>query len=177
MQEGADTMNPAKYHPRRTDREITTRAQMVEIIRRCHYLTLALCQGDEPYLVALNYGFDEKANCFYVHAATRGRKLEVLRANPRVWGMIIDDLGYVKGECSHHYRSVMFEGRATFVEDDQEKSRGLAIMIDDAEKADMPEMKARLAGKTAGVVVLRIDVTAMSGKASPPLERPAGSGQ
>lgn len=165
-------MDPAKYHPRRVDREITTRAQMVEIIRRCHYLTLSLCRGHEPYQVALNYGFDESANCFYVHAATQGRKLEILRANPRVWGMIIDDLGYVKGECAHHYRSVMFEGRAEFVEDDAQKRRALEIMIDDAEKTDLPEMKARLAGKTQGVVVLRLSVTAMSGKASPPLEKP-----
>ncbi len=168
-------MDATKYHPRRIEREITSREQLVEVVRHCRYMTLAMCRHDEPYQVALNYGFDEATSSFYVHCAKQGRKLDFLRANPRVWGMIIDDLGYVKGKCSHHYRAVMVEGRAEFVDEAAQKRRALEIMIDQAERTDAVEMKAGLAGKTAEVVILRIVATAMSGKASPPFAPPAAS--
>ena len=166
-------MDIAKYHPRRIEREITSREQLLAVVRHCRYMTMAMCRGDEPYQVALNYGFDEATNSFYVHCAKQGRKLEFLRANPRVWGMIIDDRGYVKGKCSHHYRAVMVEGHAEFVEDGAQKRRALEIMIDQAERTDAADMKAGLAGKTTGLVILRLVATAMSGKASPPLAPPA----
>ena len=41
----------------------------------------------------------------------------MLRANPSVWGQVIEDRGYLPGQCSHAYRSVMFEARAEFVTD------------------------------------------------------------
>ena len=51
----------------------------------------------------------------------------MLRANPRVWGQVIEDRGYLPGQCAHAYRSVMFEARAEFVTDLQEKRRALAL--------------------------------------------------
>jgi nitroimidazol reductase NimA-like FMN-containing flavoprotein (pyridoxamine 5'-phosphate oxidase superfamily) len=103
---------PETYHLRRIERDMPDRADQLAVLRTQKYLSLALARDNQPYLVSLNYGFSEAENCFYVHSAPEGRKLDYLRANPRVWGQVIEDRGYLVGQCSHSYRSVMFEARA-----------------------------------------------------------------
>ena len=51
------------------------RAQWLEVIRGGRYLSLAMCDGGRPYMIALNYAFDAAENCFYAHSAASGRKL------------------------------------------------------------------------------------------------------
>ena len=160
--------NP-RYHPRRMEKNMPSRADQFAVIRGQSFLTIALCKDNEPYLVSLNYGFDEAAMCFYVHCANEGRKLDFLRANPRVWGQVVEDRGYIAGECSHAYRSVMFEGVVEWVEGPEEKLAALALMVDQFEPE--PEgLKARLVvpAKMPGTTVLRIRILHISGKQSPP---------
>ena len=157
-----------RYHPTRVEKNMPSREEQFEVIREQSFLTIALCQGNEPYLVTLNYAFDEAEMCFYVHAAGRGRKLDILRENPRVWGQVIEDRGYIKGECSHAYRAVMFEGEVEWVEEIEAKQAALGLMIEKYE-ADPGPMKERLLGVKGltGTTVLRIKVVGMSGKRSP----------
>lgn len=141
------------------------RADQVAVLRGQRFLTLAMAKGDEPYLVSLNYAFDEAGNCFYVHCAGEGKKLDFLRANPRVWGQVIEDRGYVEGNCSHAYRSVMFKGRAEFIDRLDEKRQALSLMIDHADSSPQ-ELKQRLLAdaQLRTVIVMRLRVDAMSGK-------------
>ena len=46
---------------------------------------------------------------------------------PCVWGQVVEDRGYLPGQCSHAYRSVMFEARAEFVADLEEKRRARGL--------------------------------------------------
>lgn len=154
-----------RYHLRRIERDMPDRADQLAVLRSQKYLSLAMARENRPYLVSLNYAFSEEENCFYVHSAPEGRKLDYLRANPLVWGQVIEDRGYLPGQCSHAYRSVMFEARAEFLENPEEKRRALSRMIDHAD-ADPEPLKQRLLA-TAGleqVVVLRLAVDWMSGK-------------
>ncbi len=157
----------SRYHPLRIEKEIADRATQVAIIRGQQYLTIAMSAEGEPYLVTLNYAFSEDENCFYAHCGNAGKKLDMLRANPRVWGQVIEDRGYVKGKCTHAYRAVMFEGTAEFVEPPEEKRRALEVMIDRFEPAPA-NMKAGLTSATlAKTTILRLRVVGMSGKQSP----------
>ena len=52
------------YHLRRSEKEIADKAVLFDIVKAHRYVTLALCKGDEPYLVTLNYGFDAEAETF-----------------------------------------------------------------------------------------------------------------
>jgi len=153
------------YHLKRIERDMPDRADQLSVLRGQRYLSLAMAQGDQPYLVSLNYGYDERDHCFYVHSAPEGRKLEFMRANPRVWGQVIEDLGYVSGQCSHAYRSVMFEAHVDFIEDVTQKRRALAIMIDHADPDPEP-LKQKLieTSDLEHVVVLRLSVRWMGGK-------------
>ena len=153
------------YHLRRIDRDMPDRADQLTVLRGQQYLSLALAHDNQPYLVSLNYAFSEPENCFYVHSATEGRKLDYLRANPRVWGQVVEDHGYMTGQCSHAYRSVMFAAHAQFVEDLEEKRRALALMIDHADPDPEP-LKQRLVATAdlKSVLVIRLMVESMSGK-------------
>ena len=153
------------YHLRRIEREMPDRAEQLAVLRGQKYLSLAMALDNEPYLVSLNYAFSESENCFYVHSAPDGRKLDFMRANPRVWGMVIEDNGYVTGQCAHAYRSIMFRACAEFVDDLEEKRQALSLMIDHADPDPEP-LKRRLVA-TSGleeVIVIRLVVDWMGGK-------------
>jgi nitroimidazol reductase NimA-like FMN-containing flavoprotein (pyridoxamine 5'-phosphate oxidase superfamily) len=153
------------YHLRRIERDMPERADQVAVLRGQKYLSLAMARDNQPYLVSLNYAFSEEENCFYVHSAPEGRKLDYLRANPRVWGMVIEDRGYLPGQCSHAYRSVMFDARAEFLDDVEEKRQALALMIDHADPDPEPlKQKLIATANLDQVVVLRLSVQRMAGK-------------
>lgn len=154
-----------KYHLRRHDKEVKKQSALGRILRSTRYITLSMCMDDEPYLVTLNHGFDQERGCLYFHCAPEGKKLDILRANPRVWGMAIEDLGYLDGRCDHAYRSVMFGGSVFFLSEVEEKRRALEIMIhqqeSDPEKVILEQLKE---GAIRAVTIGRIDIEEMSGK-------------
>ncbi|MEI8195105.1 MAG: pyridoxamine 5'-phosphate oxidase family protein [Phycisphaerae bacterium] len=158
-----------RYHPRRMEKDMPDQAEQLEVLQVQSVMTLAMCRNQEPYLVSLDYVYVPAENCFYAHSATSGKKLDILRGNPHVWGQVVEDRGAVAGRCTHSYRSVMFAGQVEFVDDSAAKMRALERMIEKYEP-DPEASKARMLqqGQIDRVVVLRIKVTAFSGKQSPP---------
>ncbi|HME53750.1 MAG TPA: pyridoxamine 5'-phosphate oxidase family protein [Candidatus Lokiarchaeia archaeon] len=153
------------FHPRRTDREIKDLDEIQGIIASQKYMTIALCKSDEPYLVTLSYGYDPSGNCFFFHCALEGKKIDMLKENPIVWGQIIQDRGYMPGKCSHAYSSVDFKGTVTFLESNDDKASALSIMIDQLDPDPEPVKQDKVIGKDlANVLVGRIDVDMFSGK-------------
>lgn len=67
---------------RRTDREITSRERIDEIIQGCEVCHLGMADGDQPYVVPVSFGYDGQS--VYFHSARDGRKIDVMAANPRV---------------------------------------------------------------------------------------------
>ena len=59
------------YHLRRVERDMPDRAEQLAVLRGQKFLSLAMVDGDSPYLVALNYAFSEAENCFFVHSIAR----------------------------------------------------------------------------------------------------------
>jgi hypothetical protein len=114
---------------RRTDKEILDPDERIVPLREAQYITLALCTGNEPYLVTVSHGFDEEAHCLYFHCAQEGKKIDVLKANPMIWGQAMIDLGYQQGRCDHFYYTTQFKGRVTFVDDSAEKIHALKVMV------------------------------------------------
>ncbi len=154
------------YHIRRKEKEFTDNLSKVKVLKSQNYLTLAMIDDGEPYMVPLSQAYDEERNRVYIHMASEGRKLSVLRKNPSVWGMALQDHGYHKGECSHLYASVMFKGKVVFIEDVEEKKHAFRVLADQLE----PELEARERFATSegipGTVVAYIDIDDWSGKKS-----------
>ncbi len=151
------------FHVRRKDREITDFAALRKVLKSTKYVTVALCMGDEPYLVSLSHGYDEKRNCLYFHCADEGKKLVYLKANNRVWGQAVEDYG-VTDECDYAYKSVHFKGTMSLINDSNEKQHAMEVLV--RQLSEKPEEKLakikpeKLAKTTMG----KIDITYLSGK-------------
>ncbi|TET21493.1 MAG: hypothetical protein E3J78_03970 [Candidatus Cloacimonadota bacterium] len=130
-----------KYQMRNSEKEIKNTDEINEIIRTQKYVTLAMCKDGEPYLVTVNHAYDENENCIYFHCARVGKKIDFLKANPIVWGQVLEDSGYIQGKCSHVYRTIHFRGEVRFLEDLEEKRKALGVLIEGLEMDPEPLKK------------------------------------
>jgi len=150
---------------RRRDKEITDEGELRAILREAKHVTVAMSVGDEPYLATLSHGYDGERNCVYFHCAPEGRKVGMLRANPRVWGQALVDGGYQQGSCDHLYKTTQFRGRVTFVEDQAEKEHALSVMIRHLDEDPETVIREQITPhSTSRILVGRIDIDYMSGK-------------
>ena len=136
------------YHFHHPEKMFTDRAELLEIIASQRLMTLAMAKDGQPYLITINYGFDAELSCFYFHCAPEGKKLDYLRANPNVWGQVVENRGYVTGKCDHAYRSVHFAGQVDFLETEDEKRAALTLMIRQMEPDPGP-LEQRLSARPA----------------------------
>jgi uncharacterized protein len=152
---------------RRKEKEIKDAAELGRILAEAAHVTLAMCDGDRPYLVTLSHGYDADRRCLYFHCAPRGRKLDVLAANSRVYGQAFLDLGYQHGSCDHLFETVQFEGIVTLVGDDDEKKHGLEVMIRQLERDPEPVLEKQITDHSvARVTIGRVDLVEVTGKRS-----------
>lgn len=140
---------------RRTDRQVTDTAAALAIIEAADTCHVGMVDDSgplpEPYVVALNHGFEPALDgslggTFWFHCAREGRKLDLLRRNPRVC---------IQLDCDHEpvvnalgcgwgmkFASVVATGRARVVEDDGERRRGLNCLMDHYRRLWGPPPKA-----------------------------------
>lgn len=153
----------------RREREVTDIHAIREILDKSMIVHIAMIDGDEPYLVPMNYGYtlEDGKLTLYVHGATEGRKLDVLRANPKVFVEMDCDIMPIEGKlaCQYGttYSSIMGTGTAVIVEDPEEKMKGLSILMKTQTGKDF-EFNERL---VSIVSVIRIDVAEYTAKARP----------
>jgi len=160
----------------RRELEITDRAEIIDILDRCSILHLGLVDGDEPYVVPMNYGYtmDEDGKLvFYLHGATQGRKLDLMRKNPKVFLEMECDITPFEGDVACRYgtayKSLMARGTAVLLEDPQEKMEGLSLFMKTQTGKDF-EFNEKL---VKVVSVIRIDVTEYTAKRRP-MSKPRG---
>ena len=83
---------------------------------------LSLCGNDGyPYGVPLSYVYDDSRLIF--HCATEGRKLDIIRENPRASFCVIGKDQIVSDEYTTYFQSVMVSGSVKIIENAQEKQR------------------------------------------------------
>ena len=161
-----------EYHLRRKDKAILDRKRMLDFLEGQKLVTVALSKNGKPYLFTADYGFDRKAKRIFIHCAKKGKKIDYIDANPVVWGQVMEDLGYVQGECSHRYRAVQFKGKADLVTDLDEKRKALHVMIDQLEE-NPSKGKKEFISKSGlkKVLIIRIKIEGLSGKESLPKKK------
>jgi uncharacterized protein len=116
---------------RRHERAIKDRAAIDDIIRRAQVCHLGLVDGDVPYVVPLSFGYDGQA--LYFHCALEGRKLDLIRQNPRVAFAFDIMENLIEAEQACHwgvrYQSVMGTGTAQIIDDAEGKRQALAAVM------------------------------------------------
>ena len=153
--------------------QITDENQIRAILDEAKVLHLGLCVDNEPYVVPMNYGYtmEEGRLTFYLHGALRGKKLDMIRANSRVFVEL--DCNRVPFEsdkpCQYGlgYSSVMGRGTATVVDDVEEKMKALTVLMKTQTGKDFTFNEHLV----SIVSVIRIDVAEFTAKHRPIPER------
>lgn len=147
---------------RKADREITDPAELEQWLKQASVVHLGLWDGEQVYVVPLNYGYRDHA--LYLHSALEGRKIDILKANPRVCFSITVDQQVVVGEqaCgwSTRFCSLFGYGSASFLEGREAKLEGLNALM--AQFTDEPPQYDE--GALAKTAVIRVEITELTGK-------------
>ena len=151
------------------ERQVTDPAEIRHILDTGKVLHLGLSVNDEPYVVPMNYGYtlEEGKLVIYLHSAVRGKKLDMVQANPKVFFSIDCDRmpfeGRVPCQYGMVYSSIMGRGTATLVEDPEAKMEAMSIFMKSQTGKDCT-FNERL---VSIVTVIRIDVAEYTAKHRP----------
>ena len=151
------------------ERQIFDPEQIRSILDNSKVLRLGLAVDNEPYVVPMNYGYvmEGEKLVLYLHSAQRGRKLDMIRANPRVFFELDCDLRPFEGRvaCQYglSYSSIMGRGEARILEDVEEKKQAMSILMKTQTGKDF-SFNDKLVGMVA---VIRVDVSEYTAKHRP----------
>ena len=147
---------------RRKDIEIKDKKIMFDIIQRADECCLAMSLNDQPYVIPVNYGFTDKA--IYIHCALAGKKLEIIKQNPKVCLTFCVDMDIdMRGPANTwttHYQSVVVFGTAELIEDLKERQKGMNVFLTHYAGKGMDFEDKHL----AKVMVIKVTINEMTGK-------------
>lgn len=150
---------------RRKDREITDFPKIQAIIAKCDCIHIGMCKDNIPYVCTMNFGVSyEEQVCFYLHCASSGQKIDILKQQPTISFVL---------NCEHHfvghadakratmeYSSVAGMAKVEFVEDQLEKIKALNSITDQYSQVPGNYDEAAL----RQVTILKCCVSEISGK-------------
>jgi nitroimidazol reductase NimA-like FMN-containing flavoprotein (pyridoxamine 5'-phosphate oxidase superfamily) len=149
---------------RRSDKEVTDPQELENIIRSSPVCRIGLCDGDQPYVVPVCFGYE--SGIMYIHSYPGGKKMEIIRKNPRVCIEIDSGIEPVPAEspCNRgmKYRSVIAFGTCRVLSGTDEKKNALKIILEHygVNREDVPDFSPD------GVDVITIDIETITGKKS-----------
>lgn len=150
------------HEMRKKKQEISDPAAIDEIIQSADVCRLAMCRDSIPYVVPLNFGYND--GCLYFHCADRGLKIDILKENANVCFEFESNVHLVTNETpcdwSQYYRTVIGWGRAAFLSDREEKRKALHILLDQYEEQEwkIPDENVD------NVTIIKVTIDRMTGK-------------
>lgn len=120
---------------RRKDREVTESSQIRQMLEEFKVCRLGIVDGGAPYIVPMNMAcdYDGEKLILYFHCAREGRKLELIRKNPKVGFEMDKEIALAEGNtpCQYSYKfaSIIGKGTAKIVEDEEEKVKALTKLM------------------------------------------------
>ena len=135
----------------------------LEVMDKAPYITVGMTDGDGmPYSVPLSLArTDEKT--FYFHCATEGKKLDILRENPRVCLTAVSKckptVGPKDSSFTLEFKSAIAFGKAEIVADDNEKREALRAICQRFLPNHMDAFDAAVARSMSRSAVVRITLT------------------
>lgn len=144
----------------------------LELIDRCTHGVMALTTGeDTPYCLPLS--LVRVGDALYFHCAHQGRKVELMRTNPKVCVTFVggDRPAYLdKGEYTTFFQSVIVTGTVREVTDDGEKTEALRALCQKLtpQAMDGDKFERAIAHSLPATGVWRIDMEDISGKEKAP---------
>ena len=116
---------------KRSEKEIKDSETIQKIFKEAEVCRIAISDGEKPYIVPMNFGY--KANSLYFHSASEGHKIDILKKNNNVCFQMDIQTKMVKSESPCNwgmkYLSVVGSGKAQIIHNQEEKRRGLDILM------------------------------------------------
>ena len=157
---------------RRSDREVTDINSILEIVGRAKILHLGLFDKGFPYIVPMHFGyeFNDGRFVFFLHSAKEGHKLDLIKDNPNVCIELECDVNLISGgevPCKYgsEYASVIGRGHAELVEDEEEKIKGLKLLMKN-QTGRCFEIDSKMAESVAVIKVVISDLSAKARRKS-----------
>lgn len=153
----------------RRELEVTEPEKIQEILDRSKILHLGLVDDGMPYIVPMNYGYTLEGDklTIYLHGASKGYKLDVIRKNPvccfEMECSVQPFEGKIACQYGMAYSSLMGRGKAVIVDDPEEKMRAMTLLMKAQTGKDFT-FNERL---VSVVSVIRIDVDVYTAKHRP----------
>lgn len=145
--------------------EVTDINEIKEILDKSMVVHVGMVDGDEPYVVPMNYGYtlEDGVLSIYLHGATVGRKLDIIRKNPKVFFEMECDVvpfeGKVACQYGTTYASVMGLGKAEILEMPEDKIDGLIKVMKTQTGKDFT-FDERMVGIVSVIKITATDFTA-----------------
>ncbi len=96
-----------------------------ELLKRGSYASIAITDGNEPYIIALNYGLDEEEDILYFCTEKSGMKLDFLKSNSYVCGSVIIGTERGSDEAYSSFESCIFRGIMEVIHNSEEQQRAV----------------------------------------------------
>ena len=150
---------------RRKNKEITNPSDLESILQKAQVCRLGLLDGYVPYIIPLHYGYHK--GHLYIHAAKEGKKINLLKKNPKVCFEVeldhkIRNTG-IPCKWSTTYKSIIGYGTASILTDVEEKRQSLGILIDHYAPGTIYDFSIKMID---AVAVIKISIDSMTGKQS-----------
>lgn len=152
-------------HPmKRKEREMS-REEAERFLEAAAVGRLAMCHGDEPYVVPLLFHYDRGGGEILLHCAKKGRKIDAIHANASVCFEVDEMKGVVSADapCEFDllYQSVIATGKAVLLDDPEAKAAALNKIFGKYAGGHGGSISAEMA---KGTQIIRVEVTVLSGK-------------
>lgn len=137
-----------------------------KVLRDAKYGVLAVCDGNTPYCVPVNYVADEGGRAVYLHCAAGGRKWEILQNEPPVCFTAVSYASMVSEQMTTDFDSAVLHGRARVVRDEAEKRRVLQLLVERLDPAAIAKGKFCGTATVTRTAVVKLEVDELTGKQS-----------
>jgi len=149
---------------RRKDKEITGQEALDEIMKKAQVCRLGVSYESMAYIIPMSFGYADQV--LYFHSGPGGRKLMILRENPKACFEVEVDTAVIPSEhgCNWtmRYQSVIGFGEVQFIEDLKEKRKAFQIIMQ--QYGD--NLKMGEEAELAGITIFKLVVSSMTGKKS-----------
>lgn len=150
---------------RRNDKEIKDHEIILKVLNQSETCRIALCNGLKPYIVPMNFAYHD--NTLYLHSATEGRKINILRKNNNISFQMDVKTQVVTNEIPCNwgmkYLSVIGSGKAQFIQDAMEKKEAMDIIMAKYSSESIFEYSGEALNS---ILVIKIEIEEMTGKKS-----------
>ena len=138
--------------------------KLEEIIKKCKICRVGMVDGDVPYVLAMNFGYEDQT--VWLHCAKEGKKIDILKRNNKVCIEFDTDHklfarhDHVACSWRYAYRSVLVHGNAILIDNYNEKIKALNIFMKNYSDREFEYSKPSV----DNILIIKIPVESITGR-------------